>query len=1129
MNTLSPTLIISDFSLVTSQPAITLTLLPIVNVTQRQFRASVLVALKRLWQQRQSRSTGNRKWAKSIHKYVQRFIKQFVFIPARPVIHLADGTNQPILQHIKYLKKITQPLSKKEFADFIKQADSLIAEKFSSSQDKHLLAKQVLAEFVTYQNTHFIHQEYHYTIPAPPVKRHYKDNPTIIPDDYVAQGKKLVKIVRRATVYWQQQPNYTCGEIIGWLIFSGVIFGGINYQPLLSGWFDSLIQGKSFAFDNERLIMSVRYASDSYGNELVDEQLFNTQQIIVDYVSQCWLYRYRQNPHSQPKTQDIEFYLFKVLEPICDEIGYDNITQNWLLCTASYFWTMLDNVNISQALVGVMQGRHKTTGLIHDEFLAFLQAKHHIDTTTADYDLIALSKLQITSTQTDSNSLAENPTTLVEVADKNVAKQTIKAQVRRSDLVGQIQKLFATILDKKYSLPKDPITQAKPDKNQVLLERIDALQSIFSLPSERILIGWVISLIQAKSASHASILHYLGIIGYEWLYFTTAQPIEIWTEEDFTELYDEILDYKSEILGNEDIAYVARRLQTLHNYAVKAKFIDVKVIIEQAKSKRKVRSQLLSPHTYIAILEQLRTHVQGLDSDMLVLFFILAYRTGMRKKELLGLTFADLENLATPETALVIRPNSHRSTKTEGSTRRITFFDLLTQDELAFTINYLRSHQGNKPSRLVFSFSDSQLALPDYFPLQLFKQMLKDIDADENTAFHTLRHCAITNLALALNADSTLATRLTGYNLTEIEKIRQAILGVETNAQDKWYALAFLVGHISPERGFEYYNHVATLMATYNLANANYAKFFNFESFCNITGFTKVRLKENGYKIDKNAFELAQIRPLLLRLSLQKTKPVVSHFNIDQQIHFSQVLHSDSLGKESLMQKYSVSQVLDFLLYLDDGISLEKASIDTNIAIKEAQMLYQNAKIIANLTTRTVKNGNKNKARFTQNSQTLSPLAVQTEKEKVTQRLLLTNLKQLVVNNEASFQKFIKYGLEKLSTEQSALPLSLDELQEFIPIAKALLPDAQWLICYDQTTVPLDTLLKSYDFKPTEKHKPSRITTLSPKKNRPKKNICELGILHRRKVKANEQLQFSSLLRFAVHYGFIITRQNTVA
>ena len=37
----------------------------------------------------------------------------------------------------------------------------------------------------------------------------------------------------------------------------------------------------------------------------------------------------------------------------------------------------------------------------------------------------------------------------------------------------------------------------------------------------------------------------------------------------------------------------------------------------------------------------------------------------------------------------------------------------------------------------------------------------------------------------------------------------------------RWYALVDMMGHLSPERRFEYYNYVAALMATYALSKAD--------------------------------------------------------------------------------------------------------------------------------------------------------------------------------------------------------------------------------------------------------------------------------------------------------------------
>lgn len=1072
----------------------------------RQLNFILPFTLQNLWQMMQLKYKGHRKWAKSIDKYVRRLLKQFTFYPVVHRINSVFIINQPIFTHIAYLKQLSQPITRHGFNQFVKQADDIIKSNFGKVEVDYLTAKQQLADFIRYQNETFIIQEYHYAIPTPPVKPTYKENPLIIPEDYVAQGKRLMKIVKQVFNHWQTTQHYTRDDIIGWLIFSGIVFGGINSQPLLSAWLDTLLKGDGMAFDNERLLINVRYANERYGNEMVGEQLFNTQQVIVDLVSQCWLYCYHQSKLTQILSQDIEGYLLNALQPFIDNLGYRNITLNWLLKNASYFWTMLPQVNINQALVGVMQGKHKTTGLIADDFIRFLQANHSIDTTTSNYDLLALAKLVIVS----------------EAATPNPTLRVIKAQVRRFDLIERIKKLFSIILDKKYTVPLDPVSKAKINKAEYLIGRVRALQSTFSLINEQILIGWVVALLQAKTANYDSILHYLGIIGYEWLYFTNAQAIEIWTDEDFTELYDEILEYKAHTLGNADIAYVARRLQALHNYALKAGWITVKVVIEQAKSKLKVRAQLLSPHTYIALLEQIHTHVTDLDRDMLKLLFILAYRLGMRKKELLGLTFGDLEALYSDEPSLVIRPNLHRSTKTEGSIRRIPFFGLLTQSEITFATNYLRSQHGGKASRLVFSFSDSQIALPTHFPLQFFRQLLADIGADDSITFHAFRHCTLTNLALVLNADTALASRLTGYQEQEISQIRHVLLGVETYAQDRWYALASLMGHLTPERSFEYYNHLATLMATYTITNAHYAKYVTFDSFSNITGFTKVRLKENGYQIDKDTFELANLRPLLLRLSLQKPKPVTASFDIDQPIDFA------SIGKrqlsDNLLDRYSVQQVLDFLRYLDDGINFEKAYIDANIEPNDAQIIHDKAQYVANLTTQ------KGKSKFTKVGK-LSPLHVQKSDEQKRQRLLLSQLKQLLSGDKQKFDEFLQLGLDRLSTEQSALALSIDELQQFIPIAKFLCPDhdKHWLIRFDIANTDVEKILTDNNFAPTKK----LLTPMQPKtdkqptRQRRKTKACDIGIIYQQPSKHSKQAKFSSVLRFVVHYTFLMTNNAT--
>ena len=52
------------------------------------------------------------------------------------------------------------------------------------------------------------------------------------------------------------------------------------------------------------------------------------------------------------------------------------------------------------------------------------------------------------------------------------------------------------------------------------------------------------------------------------------------------------------------------------------------------------------------------------------------------------------------------------------------------------------------------------------------------------------------------------------------------------------------MGHLSPERSFEDYNHFATLMATYALSKANIT--LPDQTLYNIKGVTNKKLKENN-------------------------------------------------------------------------------------------------------------------------------------------------------------------------------------------------------------------------------------------------------------------------------------------
>lgn len=116
--------------------------------------------------------------------------------------------------------------------------------------------------------------------------------------------------------------------------------------------------------------------------------------------------------------------------------------------------------------------------------------------------------------------------------------------------------------------------------------------------------------------------------------------------------------------------------------------------------------------------------------------------------------------------------------------------------------------------------------------------------------------------------------------------------------------------------------------------------------------------------------------------------------------------------------------------------------------------------------------------------------------------------------------------MAKLTTTQPTLSLTLAELERLIPIAKQLSPNADkvWLIRYDKDNTAVESLFIDNQFNPIKQiisqRKPVEAT-----RQRKKTKVCDIGILYKKPCKNGTQNQFSAVLRFIVHYGFIMTKQ----
>src|SRR5699024_7095050 len=154
---------------------------------------------------------------------------------------------------------------------------------------------------------------------------------------------------------------------------------------------------------------------------------------------------------------------------------------------------------------------------------------------------------------------------------------------------------------------------------------------------------------------------------------------------------------------------------------------------------------------------------------------ILAYRTGRRINELAGIKLKNIKNLS--DVSVVLTPNPYLRLKSSSAKRRVLLAALLKKDELKILKSVIAQQQRMGASYL-FSQGVSKLPLPTYFFSNLMKMLWDGVlgQDNHNYTFHSLRHTAISHLALAIN-QSVLAEVMTDYTQQECQSIADSLAG----------------------------------------------------------------------------------------------------------------------------------------------------------------------------------------------------------------------------------------------------------------------------------------------------------------------------------------------------------------
>ena len=341
---------------------------------------------------------------------------------------------------------------------------------------------------------------------------------------------------------------------------------------------------------------------------------------------------------------------------------------------------------------------------------------------------------------------------------------------------------------------------------------------------------------------------------------------------------------------------------------------------------------------------------------------MLAYRTGLRIGEILGLRLRDLAMIelevktigneeyyyltaSNPQVIKIfIHNNYHRQVKTTNAKRGIRLDELLTECELNEFIGLIKKHLNVKVDQRRLGAEDCFIFQDEFgqiFSSRFIGAKTKEIfdtlfnNEPHDYSFHSFRHTATNNLALILKGSEALMRSWMGYSPDQIAKIKKYLLG-DTDSiagrQDVWKILAHFIGHSSIEMTANYYLHFGSMLVGDALCPDESKISANI---------VRALLSCRVFKKQLNTSQMKE--KLELKEILEKIAP---NSKIIQEAIFPDRWHTQILKYEDVEQTDHVTERLKLKSELNDIIDVLSGK-NENLKLKEigrdlASNLYKN-------------------------------------------------------------------------------------------------------------------------------------------------------------------------------------------
>ena len=569
------------------------------------------------------------------------------------------------------------------------------------------------------------------------------------------------------------------------LILSLITYGGLP-NPVFIKDFIKHINSEYLSLKNAKGFSWIYLSVKPFGlpaNERYGFEEFTSKLVILDDMSLMLLKTFLEGKTEIGPLSEYEDVIWSTLKKACSILNVPFVkfrgpNKFKKLCEIAYAGIETqEGLNLSNVSIEVSQGRVPSSSLRESDFLRLLGLKKY-----------------------NRNTRIKSPIQIEAVSQRSLREFDNLEHAAFEDL-----KSLRGILQ-------------KTNKNEVLhtLEQL-----IYNSEVVELLKLWCVYLLKERRLVLSSVKTYLSRIGKFLVYRWPWVPTENITCDEWSNLFELILEGKKGILSRKETATCLMDFYSYHASCNRFYPWSGAISLETTGVEKFVRAGYLDD----ALIDQVLRHIKrspDLSQETKVrlkLLIILANRTGMRIGELLKLTTADFEQGTCNQ--IYVCNNNFGKNKTDNAKRHLPIKSLLKEVEFKFVRNHLYG-LGHSRTQLIFH--------PDGKPSQkwnqiatshLISQCLKQISGDETLTFHHFRHTALSRMQLIISQDWELVKNFTDYSRYEMGQIYRECFRGSDNGASAYFHLSKFAGHASPDVTFYHYLHFNELIWHRSILNRN--------------------------------------------------------------------------------------------------------------------------------------------------------------------------------------------------------------------------------------------------------------------------------------------------------------------